>query len=78
MFEKVETKEIQGIKERLEKELKDRNIPSQRKEEVRGLVCYLNAWLEWQNLRRREYYRREIKKKAKENNQSVDQEEKII
>ncbi|MBA7527324.1 hypothetical protein ES705_19500 [subsurface metagenome] len=76
VFEKVETKEIQGIKERLEKELKDRNIPSQRREEVRGLICYLNIWLEWQNNRRREYHRREIKNKAKENNQSVNQEGK--
>jgi len=69
MNEKVSTKEIQNIKERLEAELKDKNLSSQRKEESRSLIYYLNTWLEWRKYREREYHRREIKKKAKENNQ---------
>ena len=47
MFEKVDTKEIESIKERLEAELKDKDLPFQRKEEVESLICHLNTWLEW-------------------------------
>lgn len=47
MFEKVSTKEIENIRERLEAELKDKDLPFQRKEEVTSLLGYLDTWLEW-------------------------------
>ena len=46
LFKKVDIKEIKGIKERLEEELKDKNLPYQRKEEVSSLIYYINVWLE--------------------------------
>jgi len=64
MFEKVNTKEIIDIKERLESELKDKNLPFQRKEEVKSLVYYLNNWLEWRDYREREHYREVIKSES--------------
>ena len=47
MFEKVSTKEIESIKERLEVELKDKDLPFQRKEEVESLLVHIKTWLEW-------------------------------
>ena len=46
LFKKVDIKEIKGIKERLETELKDNNLPCQRGEEVSSLIYYINVWLE--------------------------------
>jgi len=66
LFEIVTTKEVQDIKERLEKEKKDRHIPPGRYDEIRALISYLNTWLEWQKYRRKEYHRKEeIKNKIK-------------
>lgn len=64
MFQKVETKEIKNIKERLEAELKDKDLPFQRKEEVKSLIYYLNTWLEWRDYREREHYREVIKSES--------------
>lgn len=64
MFEKVNIKEIQNIKERLESELKDNNLPFQRKEEVKSLIYYLNTWLEWRDYQEREHYREVIKSES--------------
>ena len=64
MLEKVSTKEIQNIKERLEAELKDKYLPFQRKEEVKSLIYYLNTWLEWRAYREREHYREVIKSES--------------
>ncbi len=47
LFEKVDTKEIKDIKRRLESELEDKNLPFQRKEEVRSLLCHIDTWLDW-------------------------------
>jgi len=60
MFEKVEAKEIESIKERLEAELKDINLPLQRKEEVKSLIHHLNTWLEWRDYRERKHHREVI------------------
>jgi len=83
MFKKVSSEEIQSIIDRLRmesKELKDKNLSFQRKgergEEIRSLIYYLITWLEWQKYRKRDYHRRIERNKAKENNQSVDQEGK--
>jgi len=64
MFEKVNIKEIESIKERLGSELKDENLPFQRKEEVKSLIYYLNTWLEWKDYREREHYREVIKSES--------------
>jgi len=57
MFKKVDTKEIENIKERLEAELKDKDLPSQRKEEVRSLIYHINTWLDWRDYQERKHYR---------------------
>jgi len=64
MFEKVSTKEIQDIKERLESELKGNNLPFQRKEEVKSLIYHLNTWLDWRDYQEREHYREVIKSES--------------
>lgn len=61
IFEKVGTKEIESIKERLEIELKDKNLPFQRKEEVSSLLYYIDTWLAEKSYREREHYREVIK-----------------
>ena len=61
MFEKVSTKEIQNIKERLETELKDKNLPFQRKVEVEALIYHIDTWLEFRNYQEREHYQEVIK-----------------
>ncbi len=77
MFKKVSSEEIQSIIERLDmelKELKDKNLSFQRKEErreeIRSLIYYLITWLEWQKYRKRDYHQRIERNKAKEDNQS--------
>jgi len=60
MFEKVDAKEIESIKGRLEAELKDKDLPFQRKEEVKSLIHHLNTWLEWRDYRERKHYREVI------------------
>ena len=64
MFEKVSTKEIQNIKERLETELKDKNLPFQRKVEVEALIYHIDTWLEFRNYQEREHYREVIKSES--------------
>jgi len=64
MFEKVNIKEIESIKERLGSELKDENLPFQRKEEVKSLIYYLNTWLDWRDYQEREHYREVIKSES--------------
>ena len=64
MFEKVNTKEIKDIKERLETELKDKDLPFQRKEKVKSLIYHLDTWLDWRDYREREHYREVIKSES--------------
>lgn len=64
MFKKVDTKEIKSIKERLKAELKDKDLPFQRKEEVKSLIYYLTAWLNWRDYQERKHYREVIKSES--------------
>lgn len=64
MFAKVNIKEIENIKERLESELKDKYLPFQRKEEVKSLIDHLNTWLDWRDYQEREHYREVIKSES--------------
>ena len=64
LFGKVKTKEIKDIKKRLEAELRDENLPFQRKEEVESLIYYLNTWLDWRDYQEREHYREIIKSES--------------
>jgi len=64
LFEKVDTKEIKDIKERLGEELNDKNLPFQRREEIEALFYYLNTWLDWRDYREREHYREVIKSES--------------
>jgi hypothetical protein len=52
-------KEIESMKERLEAELKDKDLPFQRKEELTSLICSLNTWLDWRDYQ--EHHREVIK-----------------
>lgn len=61
MFEKVSTKEIQNIKERLEAELKDKNLPFHRRVEVESLIYHIDTWLDFRDYQERERYREVIK-----------------
>ena len=64
MLEKVETKEIQNIKKRLESELNDKNLPFQREIEVNSLIYHIKTWLEWKDYWERERYREIIKSES--------------
>ncbi|MBA7515712.1 hypothetical protein ES705_07755 [subsurface metagenome] len=64
MFEKVSTKEIKSIKERLETELEDKDLPLQRKEEVESLIFHIDTWLEWTDYRERDHYREVIQSES--------------
>ena len=55
MLEKVSTKEIKSIKERLEAELEDKDLPLQRKDEVESLIFHIDTWLEWRDYRQKHY-----------------------
>ena len=61
---KVDVKEIRDIKDRLEAELEDKNLPFQRKEEVKSLIYYINTWLEWRDYRERKHYQEVIKSES--------------
>jgi len=63
LFEKVDIREIKSIKERLKAELKDKNLPFQRKEEVESLLVHIDTWLDWRDHQEREHYREIIKKR---------------
>jgi len=64
LFKKVETKEIENIRERLESELKFGDLPYMRREEVKSLICYLKPWLEWRDYREREHYKEVIQSES--------------
>ena len=64
LFERVNTKEIKNIKERLETELNDKDLPFQRKEEIESLIYHLNTWLDWRDYQEREHYRESIKSES--------------
>jgi len=64
MFQKVKTKEIRNIKERLEAELEDKHLPFQRKEEVNSLIHYLNTWLEWKDYKELKHYQEAIRSES--------------
>ena len=64
MFEKVSTKEIEDIRERLESELEDKNLPFQRREEVTSLIYHINNWLEWRDYQDRKHYRKVIQSES--------------
>lgn len=64
MFEKVDTKEIKVIKKRLELELEDKNLPFQRKEEVKSLLVHINTWLDWRDDQEQKRYREIIQSES--------------
>ncbi len=64
MFKKVETKEIENIKERLKTELEDKFLPLQRKTEVLSLIYHINTWLDWRDYQERQHYREVIKSES--------------
>jgi len=64
MFKKVSIEEIKKIKERLETELEDKDLPFQRREEVGLLIYHINTWLEWRDYRDREHYKEIIQSES--------------
>jgi hypothetical protein len=64
MFEKVDTKEIEVIKRRLESELEDVDLPFQRKEEVESLLYRIDDWLDERDYQKREHYREVIRSES--------------
>ena len=64
MFEKVSTKEIEKIKERLETELDEKNLPFRRGEEIESLINHLDTWLDWREDKEQERYRKIIQSES--------------
>ncbi|MBA7574524.1 hypothetical protein ES695_11525 [Candidatus Atribacteria bacterium 1244-E10-H5-B2] len=64
MFEKVDTKEIEKIKKRLEAELEDKYLPIQRREEVTSLIYHINTWLDWKDYQERKHYKEVIQSES--------------
>ena len=64
MFEKVSTKEIRDIKERLKTELGNKDIPFQRKEEVMSLLYHIDTWLDGRDYQEGEHYRQVIQNES--------------
>jgi len=64
LFQKVTTKEIKDIRDRLKTELEDKDLPFQRKEEVMALLYHIDTWLGGQDYREREHYREVIKSES--------------
>jgi HPt (histidine-containing phosphotransfer) domain-containing protein len=64
VFEKVSTKEIGKIKERLETELDEKNLPFRRGEEIESLINHLDTWLDWREDKEQEHYREVIKSES--------------
>ena len=64
VFEKVKTKEIKDIRDRLDKELGDKDIPFQRKEEVMSLLYHIDTWLDGRDYQEREHYRQVIQSES--------------
>ncbi len=60
MFQEVTTKEIKNIKERLEAELNDENLPLQRKKEVESLILHIGTWLDWRDCQEKKAIRTRI------------------
>ena len=64
MFEKVSTKEIEKIKERLEAELEEKNLPFHREEEIGSLLVHIDTWLEWRDDWEQKRYREIIQSES--------------
>jgi len=64
VFEKVSTKEIRDIKERLKTELGNKDIPFQRKEEVMSLLYHIDTWLDGRDYQEGEHYRQVIQNES--------------
>jgi len=64
MFEKVSTREIEKIKERLEAELEEKNLPFHRGEEVESLLVHIDTWLEWRDDQEQKRYREIIQSES--------------
>lgn len=64
MFEKVSTKEIKSIKERLKTELKDKFLSFQRKEEIVSLIYHIDTWLEWRDYQEQKHYEEVIRSES--------------
>ena len=54
MFKKVKTEEIKDIRDRLDQELGDKDVPLQRKREVMSLIYYIDTWLYGRDYQERE------------------------
>ncbi|MBA7489801.1 hypothetical protein ES702_00335 [subsurface metagenome] len=64
MLKKVSVKEIEKIKERLEAELRSKDLSFQRKEEVESLLNHLDTWSEWRVFRERKHYKEVLKSES--------------
>ena len=64
MLKKVNIREIEKIKERLEAELESKEKSSQRREEVKSLIHHLETWLEWKDYRERKRYREQLQSES--------------
>jgi len=64
MFEKVNTKEIEKIKERLEAELEEKNLPFHRGKEIESLLVHIDTWLEWRDDQEQKRYREIIQSES--------------
>lgn len=64
MFQKVSTKEIRAIKERLKTELGDKFLTFQRKEEVMSLIYHLDTWLDGRDYQERKRHREIIQSES--------------
>jgi len=52
MFEGLKISVIENIRERLRSELKDKELPFHRKEEVLSLISYADVWIKEKNLKK--------------------------
>ncbi|MBA7545092.1 hypothetical protein ES705_37455 [subsurface metagenome] len=64
VFEKVSYKEIKDIRDRLKKELEDKDIQFQRKEEVISLIYHIDTWSDGMDYLERKHYRKVIKSES--------------
>ena len=49
MFVRMKAEKIKEIKERLEKELEEKDLPLHRRTEVESLIYYADAWIREKN-----------------------------
>ena len=64
VFEKVSIKEIEKIKERLEAELDEKNLPFRRGKEIESLINHLDIWLDWREDQEQKRYREIIQSES--------------